>query len=194
MQQEASGADAPNQFRFLLDDPGLTALLDYWCVLRRQAGGQVPRRRAVDPTVVRKLLPQIEIWRRMADGRLRCCLSGTAIRNEIGRECTGLYLDELLPEAALPGRAVLFRRALETGRPVAYRCPIPVPGREHKATTRLLLPLLDDAGEATILISMIAFRLLPLGVLAIDLSAPPEVLAAGAAELAPRSTSHCTAA
>lgn len=193
MQQEASGADAPDQFRFFLDDPGLTALLDYWCVLRRQAGGRVPPRRALDPMAVRKLLPRVEVWRRIPDGRLRCCLSGTAIRNETGRECTGRYLDELLPETALANRAALFLRALETGRPVAYRCPLPVPGRAYKATTRLLLPLLDDQGEATILVSMIEFRLRPLGALDVDPSSPPQALGAEETELAP-GTARCSAA
>ncbi len=171
-------------------------MLDYWCALRRQAGGQVPSRRALDPMGVRKLLPLVEVWRRMPDGRLRCCLSGTAIRNQTGCECTGLLLDELLPAAALPSRAALFLRALESGRPVAYHCPLPVPGRAHKTITRLLLPLLDDAGEATILVSMIAFRPAPLalGAAAVDPAAPPEALEAEETEFAPRTAPRSAAA
>jgi len=89
MQQEAAGARAPHQFRRRLDDFGLVAMLDHWCQLRRDAGGRLPPRRALDPMSVRKLLPFVEVYRRSADGRFRCCLSGTAIRSQTGRESTG---------------------------------------------------------------------------------------------------------
>lgn len=161
MQLVATGAGAPGPFRLRLGEPGLIELLDHWCGLRHAADGHPPSRRALDPMSVRKLLPYVEIYRLMPDGRLRCCLSGTAIRNETGRELTGQYLDEMLPKAAVASRTSLFHRALESGRPVAYRCALPIYGRDHKAVTRLLLPLLDDQGQATIVASMVVFRIAP---------------------------------
>lgn len=195
MQQHIEAGAEPGRFRRFLDDQGLVAVFDYWCALRRDAGGRTPARRAFDPMRVRRQLPQIEVYRRAPGARLRCCLSGTGIRRETGREHTGLHLDELLPQAARASRAALFERTLATAMPVAYRCDLPVPGREHKVTTRLLLPMLDERKQATIVVSMVYYRLAALSITATfaDPHRAPEALTADA-KLDCRGAPYCAAA
>ena len=145
-------------FRARLGDPVLTQILDHWCGLSAQAGGRTPSRGEFDPVAIPKLLRHLQLHQREATGRYRCRLSGTAIVQQLGRDATGLYLDEAIRAEAVPGRMRIYNRALETGRPVAYSGVMEIPGRGFKAYKRLLLPLTDAAGRPAYVLSAMIFK------------------------------------
>lgn len=145
-------------FRERLDDPVLGQMLEHWRRLSAAAGGGAPPRAAFDPMAVPKLLRHLQLHQREATGRFRCRLSGTTVVQQLGRDATGSYLDEAIRPEAVAGRMRLFNRALEAGRPLAYRGVIEIPGRGYKAYKRLLLPLRDERGEARFVLSAMAFK------------------------------------
>jgi hypothetical protein len=132
------------------------ALLGYW--LGKRADG-VPPRAAIDPAEIPKLLRDLQLHERMADGRYLCRLSGSAVVAALGLDSTGRYADEIVAPRSWPSRKAMFDRALQDRRPVLYRARITVPGKEWRAYRRLLLPLARQAVD--ILLSSVHFEVAP---------------------------------
>jgi len=68
---------------------------DYWFSLPKD--GLLPPREAFNPAAVPELLPTILLRDVMADGQARYRLAGTAVRDMLGFELTGLKAFELMP-------------------------------------------------------------------------------------------------
>lgn len=132
----------------LAGDRGMLALLLFWWRLKQANGGTIlPTRRQMDPCALpRPILPFMFIYERQADQRLRCRLAGTRMRELFGVDGTGLYLDQMVIPASVPGRSALFHRCLDSGLPLFYRGFLVPAGRNWRAFHRLLLPVSVEPG------------------------------------------------
>ena len=105
--------------------PSITELHHYW--LSRRNGRALPSRADINPADIRHLLPAIALVDIEADPfRVRYRLVGTRLVQDMGRDFTGYYLDELRfdkPDELL----ALYRRAVEEKAPTfrsgAWRRP-----------------------------------------------------------------------
>lgn len=152
-----------------IPDARLRELARYWLArCGRDAAGErtVPDRAAIDPLDLPKLLPNLllleriatpETHREAAAAKLgevpahlyRFRLAGTNVTHYAGRELTGRFLYEVLPEHYLQYVRLLNRLAREE------RLPVYSVGLYHDEgsivngiTYRLVLPLRSKAGEA----------------------------------------------
>ncbi len=79
-------------------DPILGRAYEYWNSKCR--GRQMPRRREIDPSEIKRLLPYLQIIEFVDGGaRIRYRLVGTAIAATHGIDHTGKFFDEVLTEA-----------------------------------------------------------------------------------------------
>lgn len=159
-------ADLPFERR--VAQPDMAALYLYW---RRLARAGAPAFGDFDPIAMPRLLPDLQITRRDADGRHRIGLTGGRVAALAGRDSTGLYLDERIPPALYPSRAALYDEALDAARPIAYRSYLILDGREHHFQKRLLLPFVDAGPGPDLILAM-----------ALTASVPAEGAAAAAAD------------
>lgn len=121
--------------------------LAYWRGLIERVGG-LPRHRDLDPLdMPRHILPDLSLYWRGPDRRLLCRLAGSRLVNLIGFEPRGRYMDESLQPEASANRERLFHDCLDTRCPIFYRAVLVIEGRDHHTIIRVLLPVLDDAGE-----------------------------------------------
>ncbi|OYQ35623.1 hypothetical protein CHU95_07850 [Niveispirillum lacus] len=134
----------------LTADRGMRTLLLFWWHLKRgNPGTALPTRTQMDPCALpRSILPVMFIYERLGDGRLRCRLSGTRLRDLFGQDGTGLCLDQLIIPAAVPGRSALFHQCLDSGLPLFYRGFLGPAGRSWRGFNRLLLPVSVKPGAA----------------------------------------------
>ncbi|MBP7337443.1 PAS domain-containing protein [Niveispirillum sp.] len=141
MQPDKSAAEIDHAI--LVEDRGMLALLLFWWRLKQANGGAVlPTRRQMDPCALpRAILPFMFIYEGHEGGRLRCRLSGTRLRDLFGQDGTGLYLDQMIAPASVPGRSALFHQSLACGLPMFYRGFLVPAGRGWRAFNRLLLPV-----------------------------------------------------
>lgn len=139
-------------FSHRLSQGAMAELCDYW--VRLGGDTRVPAYRDFDPLAVPRALPDLQVVRRDPDGRYRIGLTGGRVAELIGRDNTGRYLDEVLPEDMYPSRAALYDGALATGMPVAYRAYLIAAGREHRFQKRLLLPFLEKGPAPDLVLAM----------------------------------------
>ena len=128
-------------------EPELREVFLYW--LAKRSGRTVPLRKDIGPAGIDpRHLPHLFMYRREADGRLRCVLMGTEIVKIFQRDETGLYLDDILPDHSRKSRLKLFARCVDDQRPVYYAGPALIPTRDRRRVGRILLPLSSD-GEVS---------------------------------------------
>jgi len=87
----SQGSRVPDQ---LANEPLLRELWIYWD--SKRGGSAMPRRSAIAPFEIPKLLPYLAIIERAPDGRFRYRLMGSAIAQAYGFDATGKFLDEVL--------------------------------------------------------------------------------------------------
>lgn len=138
----------------LQDDARLSYALNSW--YRWRGNKRLPGRADINADDFRRLLPNIYLLERAADGRWRFILSGATVRNHLGFELSGRYLEDLFDaeqldrtkkayDAVLRGNAdYMLQTWSRQGRPVMQ-------------FRRLLLPLASDSGDEVALIMGIAF-------------------------------------
>ncbi len=134
----------------------LALFLAYW---RQHCGpdGRPPLRRDIDPLdMPARILPGLGLIEALAqpDGRVRYRyrLLGTDHLVANGREHTGLYFDDLHPAAEMAVVEPLYARLLAGRQPHYWRRPSTDPSRRHMGYSRILAPLLNDAGEGAFLL------------------------------------------
>lgn len=121
-------------------------LYAYWHSLALLRGG-IPLREDFDPAQVPRLLPHIFIAEKEADtGRFRFRLSGTAIRDIMGVENTGRYLDELLEGDDLTNVAGMFEEVMAHGTCVRSIEGLTYSDRSYLRVEILRLPLAQKEG------------------------------------------------
>jgi len=134
----------------IADDRVLSALWRYW---ERKRGSQpMPRRRDIDPVDIPSLLPHLMLVERTAEGRFRYRLAGTAVVQAYGRELTGHFIDEVIPE---PRRAIAQRHyttVFTAARPIFVRNRYTAPNATDFVVSRVMLPLATEAGNGVHLV------------------------------------------
>lgn len=127
--------------------PTINELHDYW--LSRRGGRAMPRRADIDPADIGHLLPQIALVDiEMEPFRVRYRVVGTKLVEYVGRDFTGLYLDEvrfIRPDELL---ALYHRAATErtpTFRSATWRGPDGIVWGLENA----ILPLSEDGISVT---------------------------------------------
>ena len=101
--------------------PSLQAVYRYWLGIHPEKG--LPGRQHLDPLDLRRFLPQLWLVDVQHEPfRLKYRLVGTRIRELVGRELTGQWLDEAHPFVAEdPATLDRFRRVATTGEPSRRR-------------------------------------------------------------------------
>jgi hypothetical protein len=126
-------------------DTRLVQAYRYW--IEKAAGRAMPSRADIDPVDIPKLLPDVMLIERFADGRYRYRLIGTENARAHGINATGRFLDEVLPGPdyrthvlALYSECVANRRALYS------ECLFFSPARHQpeRHTKVLFMPLSAD--------------------------------------------------
>jgi hypothetical protein len=127
--------------------PTITELRDYWQSRRR--GRLMPRRTDIDPADIAHLLPHIALVDIEAEPfRVRYRVVGTKLVQYVGRDFTGLYLDELKfskPDELL----ALYRRATVERAPTFRTMTWRSPDGGVWAVENAILPLSEDDLQVT---------------------------------------------
>jgi hypothetical protein len=117
----------------------------YW--LERKPAGGVPRRASIDPrTIPHKYLPDLFLYERNADSRFSCRLAGTGLTSVMGRDETGMYLDEVCERVLTFEERSLTLRSLLNGKPVYCRYLAHGASGIPRWFSRILLPVSSDSG------------------------------------------------
>jgi PAS domain len=126
--------------------PRATQLYRYWRSIH-PCPGLLPGRQHFDPVAVPELLPAIWLLDVARDPfRLRYRLCGTAVVGAIGREVTGLWLDEAHSDGDATAEYIArCRRLVREGAPSWDKGPPRLwPQRDVTLVESLLLPLARD--------------------------------------------------
>jgi hypothetical protein len=143
--------------------PEFRALLEYW-MSKRPAGaapGWLPGRQHVDPAELPpRQLQQVLLFEvvppsgSMAARRFRFRVAGTAFAQLVGRDVTGLHVDEL----GAPDRVAPVDRALnmvvDARRPVFLEGRLTLPSAEFCWVRRLGVPLAQDGVQVDMVLSV----------------------------------------
>ncbi len=134
--------------------PKIRALFDYWQSIHPESG--LPGRQHLDPLDIPSLLPSIWMIDVTRDPlRFRFRLVGTEIVNFVGRDVTGLWLDEFFEGYEDNESFHTHRNCALTGVP-GYRkgSVLFSPRQAELEAERLYLPLAQDGKEVDILLVM----------------------------------------
>lgn len=133
-------------------------LYDYW---RKAApAGDLPGRQHIHPEDIPRLLSCLYMRDvvRGPDGiRFRTRLMGTKLVQVLGRDTTGLFMEEAFDPDYVARQREIYRRVVETRSPDLREMQAPIDDKEHVRYARLLLPLAADGRTVDILLGMIVF-------------------------------------
>ena len=130
------------------DDPILAAIFAYWD--RKRAGRTMPARGDIDPVELGpKVLPHVLITEALNEQgrwRYRFRLAGTALKEALGLDITGNYIDVLNPNRRYAAYIEnLYGKVMETRRPVfSSSVAMTMDSRSRRTTCRLICPLSAD--------------------------------------------------
>jgi hypothetical protein len=136
----------------------LARFLDYWRGLRREA--ELPRRSDFDPRGIADLLPYITLVA-IAGERFQVRLIGTEVHRRIKRSFrVGMMLDELETGSYLAFLTQVYSTVIAMRQPVASHTAYDS-AQGQIFIQRLTVPFSDQHGEATQLMSVLAFSHTP---------------------------------
>jgi hypothetical protein len=139
--------------------PHLRAAFDYW--QGKTLAEQLPGRQHIDPVEMAAFLPHvalIEVERGGAAPRFRLRVIGTEIVNEVGRDDTGKYLNDI-PEAST--MVARLTELLQTREPYYMTEALFLPKRDHIVLHRVVLPLASDGTTVDMILCAIAGSFAP---------------------------------
>jgi hypothetical protein len=132
-----------------ITDPRLQSLYRHW--LDKRHGRAMPRRADIDPLEIPGAVwPHVMILDIVHEGgvpRFRYRRAGAVFWRAMGREPTGLFVDEVLPETAGYRDYVLgvYREMLERGLPIYTENAFAIENRDEPVIVhRVTLPLSSD--------------------------------------------------
>jgi hypothetical protein len=136
-------------------DPRLEQTYNYW--REKAAGRAMPSRADIDPIEIPKLLPDVMLVERVAEGRYRYRLIGTENQTAHGINATGRFLDEVLPGPDYAAHVLaLYDECVETRRALYSECLFFSPARhEPERHTKVLFMPLSADGETVNMIFVI---------------------------------------
>ena len=122
--------------------PLINKFYEYWLSVAPE--GQLPGRQHIRPEQIPGFLSRLWILDVCRDPlRFRYRLCGTELVRSLGREVTGMWLDEAHPQ--VPASRERFRYMIDTGRPTWRRGP-PLWSRhaDHRSIETCVVPLAAD--------------------------------------------------
>jgi len=128
-----------------ITDARLQEAFDYW--RHKAEDGELPRRSAIDPIEIPRLLPDVMLVEVVAPSRYRYRLIGTANAEAHGINATGCYLDEVLPGPEYKAHVLaLYDECVGARRALYSECLFIAPrgGAPERHTKVLFLPLSED--------------------------------------------------
>ena len=135
-------------------NPKTSKIYNYWLSIH-PGDNQLPRRQDFDPMDIVDLLPIVWMLDVHRDPlRYKFRLLGTALIPILGKEPTGLWLEEAFPDALNSGAYDDYNYVVRT-KQALYRKGTPqyiVP--EYKTIERLLLPLVDSNNNCEIILGL----------------------------------------
>jgi hypothetical protein len=137
-------------------EPDLGRLVGYW--RGRGAAGRLPARGDIDPGPLRHLLPGITLIEVERDARgqperFRVRLVGSRHYDVLGRDITGLYLDEHGLEDDGQAALAAYRDVAVTGQPHYRQGVFRRPGQRDVRFSRVLLPLAADGATVDMILA-----------------------------------------
>lgn len=140
-------------------DPDIQAIFRHW---RKMApAGRLPGRQHLFPTEIVKLLPGVWLLDVQRDPfRLRYRLVGTRVVNGIGRDVTGLWLDDAHPDmASTAGYLDRYRQVVDTSIPSWRRGRPRLSIRlDFEVIENVVLPLAGDGENVDMLLALTVFH------------------------------------
>lgn len=138
--------------------PLIRQFYEYWRSVAPE--GQLPGRQHIHPEQIPGFLSRLSLFDVYRDPlRFRYRLCGTELVRSLGREVTGMWLDEAHPQAvAKPESRERFRFIVETGQPT-WRKGTPLWSRhpDHRTIETCIVPL---AGDGRTVDKILAFCIL----------------------------------
>jgi hypothetical protein len=135
------------------ETPGLTTVLALW---REKAGTRaVPSRSDFSLRALKEFLQDIAIYERVPAGsgsRYRVRLMGTAFAETMG-DLTGKFLDDAVPEPFLQRWYAALDAAFEACAPLRFVARSNTFNKSFLIAEYFQAPLLDDSGEATLVLA-----------------------------------------
>ncbi len=147
--------DSPTGLEAFRDDK-LVLAATYWGLIR--GGNPAPRRSDLDPGAMPPdILPWIVLIMLEGD-RFRYRLTGTGLRDLLGRDLTGLYVDEVTPNTAYNGYiSDSLNRVREAGRCMFSETILEI-GGEAKRTQRFIAPMSRNGAEIDMIFECQSFE------------------------------------
>lgn len=136
-------------------EPEFAELLRYWESKRQ--GGQLPARRDIDPLDLGRLLPHLLLFDVVRAGggvRFKFRVAGTAFSTMIGRDVTGLYLDELGPPDRVATVISGLTAMVRTGRPCFLAGRPTLHSNQVVMVKRLGVPLASDGRAVDMILAV----------------------------------------
>jgi hypothetical protein len=137
--------------------PTIRALYDHWIAIHPAAG--LPGRQHIDPTAISRLLAHLFMVDVSRDPlRFKYRLIGTEFVRLIGRDLTGLYLDEVHP--GFHGLILRqYAEAAELGRPAYRKGPIMYArsDKRYLGMERLIVPLARNGVDVDMILGVVVY-------------------------------------
>ena len=145
------------------EEPEFGTLLRYWELKRR--GALLPGRADIDVVDLRGLMPNLLLLDVVPEGealRFRYRVAGTAFANLVGRDVTGLYVEEIGP----PDRTMPIVNALaaivRSGRPCFFAGRPTLQSDRYSVTKRLGVPLATDGRTVDMILAVWLAQIRPI--------------------------------
>jgi hypothetical protein len=136
-------------------EPEFAELLRYWESKRQ--GERLPARTDIDPLDLSRLLPHLllfDVVRGDGGVRFKFRVAGTAFSAMIGRDVTGLYLDELGPPDRVAAVISGLSAIVETGRPCFLAGRPTLHSDQVMMVKRLGVPLATDGHAVDMILAV----------------------------------------
>jgi hypothetical protein len=136
-------------------EPEFAELLRYWESKRQ--GERLPARTDIDPLDLSRLLPHLllfDVVRGDGGVRFKFRVAGTAFSAMIGRDVTGIYLDELGPPDRVAAVISGLSAIVETGRPCFLAGRPTLRSDQVTSVKRLGVPLASDGPAVDMILAV----------------------------------------
>jgi hypothetical protein len=147
---------SPNSSQSIPEEchPKVRAIHDYWRS-KHPTGGGLPGRQHIDPIDIPQLLPNIWLIDvKRNPYRFRFRLVGTLVVDYVGKDNTGRWFDDLLPDFD----PSVFIDVVETGKPSWARGRSKMrPEKDYYELERIRLPLASDGKTVDMILSLTVF-------------------------------------
>ena len=123
----------------------------------RQAAGAIPPRKNFTPRIVRAFVGNVVVFERLEPSSYLIRLMGTRVAGVLG-EMQGETIEEALPSDIVRRWTLALDEVLLTRRPSRMVSTVSFDNLDYLEAEIFLAPLLDDKGQPTMVLVVVAFR------------------------------------